>query len=107
MGTLLVPGNILTVPSSCSHWAAVVSIQGVSMIQESSVCVKGVRSLVLAWYHLVTTLLLTINFILLTSLPEPPVLAPRRGVTRRWRRERFLERCRTRNLRLSTLFSTE
>ena len=67
------------------------------LFAESSVGVKGVRMLVVSCYHLITTLLLTINFILLTALPEPPMMAPKRGVTRRWRRERFLERCKTRH----------
>ena len=63
------------------------------------------RMLVVSCYHLVTTVLLTINFLLLTALPEPPMVAPKRGVTRRWRRERFLERCRTRHFRVSAIQS--
>ena len=72
-------------------------------IAEGSVGVKGVRVLLVAWYHLVTTFLLTINFLLLSVLPEPPQMAPRRGVSRRWMRERFMQRCRTRQARLNII----
>ena len=61
------------------------------------------RMMLEAWFHLVTTVLLAINFILLSALPEPPVMAPRRGVTRRWRRERFRERCKARHSRVTNI----
>merc|ERR1712055_274184 len=53
-------------------------------------------------YHVKTVVLLIISFVkssfidlpnlIVSSVPEPPVLTPRRGVTRRWRRERFMMR---------------
>ena len=74
-----------------------------TLITDGSVGVKGMRVMLVAWYHLVTTALLAINFILLSALPEPPLMAPRRGVTRRWRRERFRERCQTRHSRVANI----
>ena len=76
------------------------------LFSEPSVGVKGLRMVVVACYHLITIVLLTINFLLLTGLPEPPMMAPKRGVTRRWRRERFLERCKTRHFRVAAIHST-
>ena len=43
-----------------------------TLITDGSVGVKGMRVMLVAWYHLVTTALLAINFILLSALPEPP-----------------------------------
>ena len=64
------------------------------------------KMLVLSFYSFLTASLLTLNFAVLSALPEPPVLAPRRGVTRRWRRQRFLERCQMRRLRLMELVAS-
>ena len=64
------------------------------------------RMVVLSVYSVLTASLLALNFAVLSLLPEPPTLAPRRGVTRRWRRQRFLERCQMRRLRLMELVET-
>merc|ERR1712098_438706 len=64
------------------------------------------KMVVLSFYSVLTASLLTLNFALLSVLPEPPTMAPRRGVTRRWRRKRFLERCQMRRLRLQELGET-
>ena len=61
------------------------------------------RMAVVFWYSVTTALLLSLNFLVLSSLPEPPALAPTRAVTRRWRRLRFLHRCQTRRSRLLEL----
>eukprot|EP00092_Neocalanus_flemingeri_P057616 GFUD01068521.1.p1 GENE.GFUD01068521.1~~GFUD01068521.1.p1 ORF type:complete len:117 (-),score=35.51 GFUD01068521.1:48-398(-) len=64
------------------------------------------KMMVLSFCSCLATCLLTLNFAVLSALPEPPFLAPRRGVARRWRRERFLERCQMRRLRLMELVAT-
>eukprot|EP00090_Calanus_glacialis_P014007 TRINITY_DN2263_c0_g1_i1.p1 TRINITY_DN2263_c0_g1~~TRINITY_DN2263_c0_g1_i1.p1 ORF type:complete len:107 (+),score=25.80 TRINITY_DN2263_c0_g1_i1:69-389(+) len=54
----------------------------------------SVKMMVLSIVFFVSSSLLTINLAIISALPDPPILTPRRGVTRRWRRERFSERNR-------------
>lgn len=63
------------------------------------------KMVVVAVYSLTTALLLGLHFLVLSGLPEPPVLAPRRGLTRSWRRQRFMQRCHTRSARLMELLA--
>jgi len=73
---------------------------------DSKVTSWTMKMVVLSFYSVLTASLLALNFAMLSVLPEPPTLAPRRGVTRRWRRQRFLERCQMRRLRLLKLVDT-
>ena len=63
------------------------------------------KLMVAAVFSLSSALLLGLHFLVLSGLPEPPVLAPRRGLTRAWRRQRFMQRCHTRSARLMELLA--
>eukprot|EP00090_Calanus_glacialis_P014162 TRINITY_DN2285_c0_g1_i1.p1 TRINITY_DN2285_c0_g1~~TRINITY_DN2285_c0_g1_i1.p1 ORF type:complete len:139 (+),score=29.70 TRINITY_DN2285_c0_g1_i1:62-418(+) len=105
------PGSSAEGPEKTKPEEAIMKISlGVSCTLQSRVdpCVASwtMKMLVLSFYSFLTASLLTLNFAVLSALPEPPVLAPRRGVTRRWRRQRFLERCQMRRLRLMELVAS-
>merc|ERR1712106_361278 len=76
------------------------NILGGEMVGTTDLSASQLRYAVVQTYSLISASLLLLQFTILTLLPEPPCLSPRRGVTRKWRRERFLERCIERKQRL-------
>ena len=72
----------------------------------ASLPAPSLRLAIVSLYALITATLLSLHILVLTALPEPPALAPRRGLTRRWRRQRFRERCRTSKLRIQEMLHT-